>query len=205
MDVRRGVDVHASIERPGERMEVELQARRDAEVRARAAEAPEQLRLLVRAGAHAPPVGGHEIDRAEAVDRQPEVALEPADPSAERQPGDSGMTDDPDRTDEAMLLGGRIELAEERSPTRPRDALRGVDAHLVQPAEVDDDPTVGRGVPNCAVTAAADGDLEVLFTPESNCRRDIVNAGRSNERRPVGDRSSRSRPGAHRRSRRRLE
>ena len=105
-------------------MEVELQARGDAEVRARAAEAPEQLGLLVRAGAHAPPVGGHELDRAEAVDRQPEAALEPADPAAEGQPGHAGMADDADRTDETVLLGRDVKLAEERSPARPRDAGR---------------------------------------------------------------------------------
>ena len=104
-------------------MELELEARRDAEVRARAAQAPEQLRLLVRARPHEPPVGGHELDRAKAVDRQAELALEPADPAAEGQPGDAGMTDDADRADEAVLLGSDVELAEQRSPTRPGAAL----------------------------------------------------------------------------------
>ena len=184
-------------------MELEFKARHDAEVRARAAEAPEQLRLLVRAGLHEPPVGSHELDRAEAVDRQPEMALEPADPPAEGQPGDASVTDDADRTDEAMLLGRDVELAEERSPTRPRDALRGVDAHIVHAAEVDDDPAVGRGMSKRAVTAAADGDLEVPFTAEPNRRDDIVDAGRPNHDGRSAIESSRSRPCGHRRSPRR--
>ena len=106
-------------------MELELQARRDAEVRACAAEAPEQLRLLVRAGPHEPPVGGHELDRAEAVDRQPELALQPADAAAEGQPGDAGVADDADRTDEPMLLGRDVELAEQRPAARAREPLGG--------------------------------------------------------------------------------
>ena len=70
-----------------------------------------------------------------------------------------------------------------RSAPPPARATRfvRVDAYLVEAAEVDDDPAVGRGVPDRAVTAAADGDLEVLFTTESNRRGDIVDAGRPNE------------------------
>ena len=133
-----------------------------------------------RAGPHEPPVGGHELDRAEAVNRQPEMALEPADPSAERQPGDACMADDADRTHEPMLLGGDVELAEKRSTTRPRDALRGVDADIVHTAKVNDDPAVGRGMSKRAVTAAADGDFEVPFPAEPDRRDDIVDAGRPN-------------------------
>ena len=168
------------MECPRERMEVELQARHDAEVRAGAAQAPEQLRLLVRARPHEPPVGGHELDRAEAVDRQPEVALEPADPAAEGQPGHAGMADDADRTDEAMLLGRDVKLAEERSPARPRDAGRRVDAHIVHAAEVDDDAAVGRGIAKPAMTASADGDFELPIAAEPNRRGDVVDAGRPN-------------------------
>ena len=181
-------------------MELEFQARGDAEVRARAAEAPEQLRLLVCTGMNESPVCGHEIDRAEAVDRQPEVALEAADTPAEGQPGDAGVTDDADRTDETMLLGCDVELAEERSPARSRDARRGVDAHVVHAAKVDDQPAVGRGVPKAAVTPAADGDLEVPITAESNRRDDVIDAGRPNHDGRSTIEPSRSRPCGHRRS-----
>ena len=110
VDVGRRVDVDPSVEGPRERMQLELEARRDAEVRAGAAEAPEQLRLLVRARPHEAPVGGHELDRAKAVDRQPEPPLEPADAATERQPGDARVADDADRADEPVLLGRDVEL-----------------------------------------------------------------------------------------------
>ena len=168
------------MERSRERMEVEFQARHDAEVRTGAAQAPEQLRLLVRARPHEPPVGSHELDRAEAVDRQPEPALEPADTTAESQSGHAGMTDDADRTDETMLLRSDIELAEERSPARPRNARRGVDADIVHATEVDDDAAVGRGIAKPAMTASADSDFELPIAAEPNRRGDVVDAGRPN-------------------------
>ncbi len=101
-------------------MQLQLQARHDAEVGTGAAESPEQLRLVLDICSHRAPVGGHELDCAKAVDRQAEPALQPSDAAAERQPGDARVTDDPDRADEAVLLGRDVECAEECSATGPR-------------------------------------------------------------------------------------
>ena len=72
-----------------ERMEAELERGDDPEVPAGTADAPEQLRLLGLAGPDEPAVGGHELDGAQVVDREPEAPLEPSDPATERQPGDA--------------------------------------------------------------------------------------------------------------------
>ena len=64
-----------------ERLEVELEPRRDPEVPASAPEAPEQVRLLALARADEAPVRGDDLDGGQVVDRQPEAALEPADPA----------------------------------------------------------------------------------------------------------------------------
>ena len=56
--------------------------------------------------------------------------------------------------------------------------VRGVDAHIVHAAEVDDEAAVGRGMPKGAMTPAADGDLEVPLTTEPDRCGDIVDAGR---------------------------
>ena len=120
--------MHPSMERARERVQLELEARRDAEVRARAAQAPEQLRLLVRGGPHETSVGRHELDRSKAVDRQPEPPLQPTDAATERQPGDAGVADDPDRADEPVLLRRDVELAEQRPAAGPGESPRRVDA-----------------------------------------------------------------------------
>jgi hypothetical protein len=49
------------------------------------------------------------------------VALEAADSATEGQPGNAGVADDPDRTDEAVRLRGDVELAEEGAAVRAGD------------------------------------------------------------------------------------
>ena len=166
---------------PENGMQLELEARRDAEVRARAAQAPEQLRLLVRGRPDEAPVGGHELDRPKAVDRQPEPPLEPADAATERQPGDARVADDADRADEPVLLGRDVELAEQRSAAGASEPPRRVDADVVHPTEVDDEAAVGRRVPDRAVTAAADGDLEVALAAEPDGSDDVVDVRGSDD------------------------
>ena len=94
-------------------MEPELERRGDPEVRARAAQAPEELRVLVLARAHLPAVRGDEVDGEQAVDREPEGALQAAEPAAERQPGNAGVRHGADRAGERVLLRRVVELAEE--------------------------------------------------------------------------------------------
>ena len=183
MDVGRRVDVDSSVEGPGERVQLELEARCDAEVRACAAEAPEQLRLVVGAGPYDASIRGHELDGAKAVDRQPELPLETADAATERQPGDAGVPDDSHRADEPVLLRRDVELAEERSSAGSGESSRRVDADGVQPREVDDEAAVGRRVADRAVTAAADSDLEVDLTAEANGRDDVVDVRGSDDQR----------------------
>ncbi len=131
------------------------------------------------------PVGGHELDRAKAVDRQPEPSLEPADAATERQPGDARVADDPDRADEPMLLRRDVERAEERPAAGPSESPLRVDADGVHPSEVDDEAAVGRRVPDRAVTAAADRDLEVDLAAEANGGHDVVDVGGpDDDRRP---------------------
>jgi hypothetical protein len=67
-------------------MELELERRHDAEVRAGAAHAPEELRLLLRARADDVAVCCDELDLEQVVDRQAVLAHEPADAGAERRP-----------------------------------------------------------------------------------------------------------------------
>jgi hypothetical protein len=65
------MDDRAVRDRLFKRMELELEGGRDPEVGARAAEPPEQVGMLLLAGADDPAVRGHEVDRAQAVDREP--------------------------------------------------------------------------------------------------------------------------------------
>src|SRR5215216_7296425 len=91
-------------DRAVERVQAELEGRNDAEVRARSAEAPEELGLLVFARGDQAAVRGDELDRAQVVDRKAVATLEPSHAAAEREPGDAGMRDDADGTHEPGRL-----------------------------------------------------------------------------------------------------
>ena len=181
MDVGRRMDVDPSVEGPREGMQLEFQAGRDAEVRARAAQAPEQLRLLVDAGPHEAPVGGHELDRAEVVDRQSEPPLEPADTATEGQPGDTRVADDAHRADEPVFLGRDVELSEQCPAAAASEPSRRVDGDVVHPPEVDDEAAVGRGVPDRAVATTADRDLEVTLAAEADGSDDVLDVQGSDD------------------------
>ena len=68
---------------PGKLLEPIAEAGGDAEVPAAAPDRPEEVRLVVGVDSMELPVGGDDVGRQEAVDRQPVLADEVADPTAE--------------------------------------------------------------------------------------------------------------------------
>ena len=125
-----------------ERMEPELERRRDPEVRARAPEAPEQLGVLLLARAHEPAVCRDHVRRQQVVDRQAELPLQPAHAAPERQSRDARMGDDTDGTDEPERLRLVVELLEQSTTVCTRCPPLGIDLYAAHPREVDDDPIV---------------------------------------------------------------
>ena len=185
LDLGRREGQDASMEVRPEWLEPELERRRDPEVPAGAAEAPEELGLVGLGRADEAAVGGRDLDGGQVVDRQPEVALQAADSPAERQPGDAGVADDADRADEAVRLGGDVELAEERAAIRSGDPGLRIDLDAAHRGQVDDEAAVGAREPGRAVAAGPDHDLEVVLAREADRRGDL--RGR---RRPDDDRGS---------------
>ena len=156
-----------------ERMEPELEGRRDPEVPAGAAHAPEQLRLLDLARPHEPAVGRDQLDRGEVVDRQAELPLQPAHAATQREPGDAGVAHDADRADEAVRLGGDVELAEERAAVRTGGSPVRVHDDSAHRGQVHDQAASAAGEPGQAVPAGPDGDLEVVVPAEADRGRNL--------------------------------
>src|SRR5712691_3669414 len=84
---------HTHEDRPFERMQPELERRGNAEIRASAAQTPEQVRILLVGSADLLAVRGDEIDREQVVDCQAVLALESAHAAAQRQAGDTRVAD----------------------------------------------------------------------------------------------------------------
>ena len=124
----------------------------------------------------------------QAVDRQTELALQPAHPAAEREAGHARVGDDADRADEPVRLRRVVELGEQRAAAHAGDAPLGIDVGAAHPREVDHDAVVAGREAGDAVAAAPNGDDEVLLTGEAESRDDVVGARRPHDqRRPTVD------------------
>jgi hypothetical protein len=105
---------------------------------------PEEVGLVVPVGAHPAAVGGHELDRVDAVRREPVRAAEPAEPAAER------VADDADvgrgaRQRRQAVAGGRIdELERADARVHPGDPRPGVDLDPAHALGLDEDDVVER-------------------------------------------------------------
>ena len=91
-------------------MEPELEGGGHAEVAAAAPQRPEQVRVLVRGGAHDLAVRGHQLDRQQVVAGQAVLALEPARAAAQGQPGHAGAGHASTGGGEPVRLGGAVDV-----------------------------------------------------------------------------------------------
>jgi hypothetical protein len=170
-----------------ERVKLELELRHHAEVAAAAAQGPEQVGILVVARTHEFAFGGDELDRADAVTREPVLAHDPANSATEREASDAGMRDVPEgRRGERVRGGGTREVAQERSAAdlgapRGRIDLDGVDRR-----QIDRHAALGHRVAGEAMAAAAHGDLEFEVTRMKQGGGDLLRGPRlDDQRRPT--------------------
>ena len=123
------VHEQAARDRRADRREVELEGGDDPEVRAGAAHAPEQVRRARRRWrGRARPSAVTSSTAPQAVDRQPELALEAAHAAAQRQARDARVRDGAGGAREADRLGRVVELAEQRAAVHAGDPPLGIDA-----------------------------------------------------------------------------
>ena len=101
-----------------DRVQLERELGDDAEVAAAAAQAPEQVGVLVVGRGHDAAVGGHDLGLDQVVAREAELALEPPAAAAEGEAGDAGAGHAPAGDGEPVLLGRGVELAPGAAPRR---------------------------------------------------------------------------------------
>jgi hypothetical protein len=156
-----------------ERVQLELEVRRDAEVPAGAAEAPEKFGILVRTRADDPAVGCDEFCPGNSVAGQAVLGGQVADASAKRQPADTGRPDHAARSDEPERLRRSVDVEPSRPALGAGDPRLGLDLDAAHAGEVDDQAVVEDAVACWVVPAAADGDLEVMRTCEVEGGSDV--------------------------------
>ena len=120
-----------------DRVQPEIECRRDPEVRTGATKTPEQVRVFFIADVAHRAVRGHEFYREQVVDREAVLWLEAAHAASEREPRDPGVTDDADRTRESVLVRSAVELLEQRASLHSRDPLSWIDLDGPHAREID--------------------------------------------------------------------
>ena len=142
---RRGVDEEAPRDLRPDGHQVELERGHDPEVRYRRRARPRTGPGSRPRSPDQPAVGGHQLDRPQAVDRQAELALEPAHAAAQRQARDARVRDGAGGACEAVAPGRRRRARASRAPPFTR-AVRatGIDGHAAHQRQVDDHAVVDR-------------------------------------------------------------
>ena len=151
------VEGHAREHDVADRVGVELELGDDAEVRARAAQRPQQVLV----GVHDAAVREHDLRARDVVDRQPVLAGHEADAARGREPADADVAVVARAHPEPVLAELLRDVAPARARAEPRHVA--VDADAVELAEVDHDAAVVRRAAADAVPAAAHGQRHVLL------------------------------------------
>ncbi len=156
-------------------MEAKLELGDDAEVPSSAAEAPEEVGVLCCTGRDEVARGGDEIRGEELVYREPELAVKPADSTAERQAGDAGVSDDSASRRKPERLRLTVELSPEHACLDSRGARHRVDADPFHWPEIDHDPAVADRVARIAVPTPSDCEGQGGLAGEPDRRPDVRN------------------------------
>ena len=183
----RRQDEHAADHRV-DRMQPQVEPRRDAEVAAAAADRPEEVGLVLRVDLPHAAVRRDELGADEAVDREAVPANEVAHAAAERQPTDAHRACVAEGHGEPVCAGGVHDLPRREPGLRAGDPVARVELEPPHAREVEHDPTLADAVPGAGVAAAADGELEAALAGERDHEGDLELVDRADDhRRPAVD------------------
>jgi hypothetical protein len=163
-------------------VQAQLEGGDDAEVAAAAAQRPEQVRVLVGAGADLAPVGEDDVGGDEVVDRHPVAPALVRDAAAERQAGHPGLGHDPAGGGEAEGGGDAVDVGPRRAALHVDGAV-GVHVDAAHRRQVDHQAVVDHGGAGDVVAAAADGERQPLLPGEADGGRDVAGVDAAGDQR----------------------
>ena len=200
--VRDGVAVEAEelgrgVDRVGDqaardhlqRMQAVREGGRDAEVAAAAAQRPEEVGVGRLGHVEHLAVGVDELDGQQVVGREAVLRHQPAEPAAEREPGDARRRDRAAGDGEPVLGRGAVELRPRETALGPHCAGLRVDLGALHLGEVDHHRVVGDRAAGHVVAAAADADVEPGGACEAHAGSHVGRASAADDhgRRPVDE------------------
>ena len=164
-------------------MQVEAEGGDDAEVPPAAADRPEEVWVLVRAGANLLPACEYDLGLEQVVDRQSALAREVTEAATEREAADPGRRDDSARDCQAVLTRRSVDFSPRAAASDPGGAGPDVDLDRLQAREVEDDPVVDGAEAGAVVGAASDCQQQVVSGGERDDRGNVFGAGGGRDQR----------------------
>jgi hypothetical protein len=155
----------------------EQEAGDHAEVSASASERPEQVGVLLLGSGDKAAVGEHDVPLDQIVHSEAVLAAKIAMAAAQRESGDAGGRDDPERHGLTEGVGRVIDVAGRAARARPDRLLLWVDPHALHCREVDDQAVVDAAETRTIVSATANGDGELIVPAEIHRHDDICDVG----------------------------
>jgi hypothetical protein len=149
-----------------DRMKLEHEAGRDAEVSAAAPHGPEEVDIVGLARRQNFAVGRHDIGLEQVVGAEAEAAHQVANAAAEGQARDARVRHVSTCDGKTKRICDAVDLSPQGTATHSHEPRRLVDLDGVDPAHVDDQRVVGHRKSGEAVPAGPDGDLQPLFDAE---------------------------------------
>jgi hypothetical protein len=170
------------------RLGLELERGDHAEVAAAAANRPEQIRVLIGAGAAQAPVGRDDFGRDQVVGREAVAARDPAEPAAEREPGDPGRRDDPAGHDQPERLRRAVHVGPGGAGLDLHATGRRIDLDASRGREVQHQAVIAERGAGDVVAATADRQRQAAVPDEADAGGDLVGIlGPDDQRRPALD------------------
>ena len=159
-----------------QRVQAEVEARRDAEVPPASAERPEELGVLVRARMNHGPGGRDELGADEVVAREAVLRGQVPDAAAQGEAADARRPHNASRSDEPVRLRCRVEVEPGRAAIGVRDPRVRVDLDRLHLREVDHETVVEHAVAGRVVATSTDSDLKLIRAREGEGSLDVGGA-----------------------------
>src|SRR5262245_23166138 len=158
-------------------MQAEFEARDDSEIAAAPTECPEQVGILLFAGASHLTIGGDHICADQIIDRHPELSRGPPETTTQGEPGDACGRIDADRSCQTKGLGLAIEVTESCPRLDPSGSRCSIDPNGSHLREIDQQSSISDGFSRDVVSCSTNGNEEIVLPSKAHRLNDIRGAG----------------------------
>ena len=149
-------------------VETVLDGSDDTEIAAATTDAPEEILVFGGVCGQEAAIGSDHICANYIIDRESILAMELAPAATESEAGDAYGWDHALRGGETERLGLTVELAELQSSLGANSAFGGIDANAFHCGHVNHETAIANRLTSDAMTAAAYGDDNVVFTSNAD-------------------------------------